>query len=72
MKATNKILIEMRKAIDDMYRCTRENEAYLINLFNSAIDIDGRVTTERTVFAPLQSGETVPPGDKAKVRNFSE
>ena len=72
MKTTNKILLELRKAIDDMYRCTRENEEYLITLLNSAIDIDGRVTTERTVFAPLQRGETVPPGDKAKVRNFAE
>jgi hypothetical protein len=72
MKATNKILLEMKKAIDDMYRCTRENEAFLITLLNSAVDIDGRVTTERTVFAPLLPGETVPPGDKAKVRNFAE
>ena len=72
MKATNKVLLEMRKAIDDMYRCTRQNEAYLITLLNSAIDIDGRQSTERTIFAPLLPGETPPAGETAKVRNFSE
>ena len=72
MKSTNKLLLEMRKVIDDMYQCARKNEAYLKALLNSAIDIDGRHSTERTIFAPLQSGETPPPGETAKVRNFSE
>ena len=72
MKATNKILLEMRKAVEDMYRCTRQNEAYLITLLNSAIDIDGRTSTEYTIFAPLLPGEVPPPGETAKVRNFSE
>ena len=72
MKETNKLLLQLRKVINDMYRCARENEAYLITLLNSAIDIDGRLTTERTVFAPLLPGETPPPGETAKVRNFSE
>ena len=72
MKKANKMLLELRKVINDMYRCARENEAYLINLLKSAIDIDGRVTTERTVFAPLFPGETPPPGETAMARNFSE
>ena len=72
MKATNKLLLELKKVIDDMYRCARENEAYLATLLNSAIDIDGRVSTERTIFAPLLPGETPPSGETAKVRNFSE
>ena len=72
MKKANKVLLELRKVINDMYRCARENEAYLINLLKSAIDIDGRVTTERTVFAPLLPGETPPPGETAMARNFSE
>lgn len=72
MKKANKVLLELRKVINDMYRCARENEAYLINLLKSAIDIDGRVTTERTVFAPLFPGETPPPGETAMARNFSE
>ena len=72
MKVTNKILLELRKVIDDMYRCARENEAFLVTLLNSAIDIDGRVSTERTIFAPLLPGEMPPPGETAKVRNFSE
>lgn len=72
MKVANKMLLELKKVIDDMYRCTRANESYLITLLNSAIDIDGRVSTERTIFAPLLPGETPPPGETAKVRNFSE
>ena len=72
MKKANKMLLELRKVINDMYRCARENEAYLVTLLNSAVDIDGRVSTERTIFAPLLPGETPPPGETAKVRNFSE
>ena len=72
VKATNKMLPKLKKIIDDMYRCTRQNEAYLITLLNSAIDIDGRTSTEYTIFAPLLSGEVPPPGETAKVRNFSE
>ena len=72
MKTANKMLLELRKVINDMYRCARENEAYLVTLLNSAIDIDGRVSTERTIFAPLLPGEIPPSGETAKVRNFSE
>ena len=72
MKTANKMLLELRKVINDMYRCARENEAYLVTLLNSAIDIDGRVSTERTIFAPLFPGEIPPSGETAKVRNFSE
>ena len=72
VKATNKMLPKLKKIIDDMYRCTRQNEAYLVTLLNSAIDIDGRNSTEYTIFAPLLPGEVPPPGETAKVRNFSE
>ena len=72
VKATNKMLPKLKKIIDDMYRCTRQNEAYLITVLNSAIDIDGRTSTEYTIFAPLLPGEVPPPGETAKVRNFSE
>ena len=72
MKTADKLILELRKVINDMYRCARENEAYLVTLLNSAVDIDGRVSTERTIFAPLLPGETPPPGETAKVRNFSE
>ena len=72
IKATNKMLPKLKKVIDEMYRCTRENEAYLVTLLYSAVDIDGRVSTERTIFAPLLPGETPPAGETAMVRNFSE
>ena len=72
MKTADKLIIELRKVINDMYRCARENEAFLVTLLNSAIDIDGRVSTERTIFAPLLPCEIPPSGETAKVRNFSE
>ena len=72
IKATNKMLPKLKKVIDEMYRCTRENEAYLVTLLISAVDVDGRVSTERTIFAPLLPGETPPAGETAMVRNFSE
>jgi hypothetical protein len=72
VKATNKMLPKLKKVIDEMYKCTRENELFLATLLNSAVDIDGRTSTERTIFAPLLQGETPPPGETAKVRNFSE
>ena len=72
IKATNKMLPKLKKVIDEMYRCTRENEAYLVTLLNSAVDVDGRVSTERTIFAPLLPGENPPAGETAMVRNFSE
>ena len=72
MKTTNKLLLELKKVVDDMYNCARQNEAFLKDLVNSAIDIDGRTSTERTIFAPLLPGETPPPGETAMARNFSE
>ena len=72
IKATNKMLPKLKKVIDEMYRCTRENEAYLVTLLTSAVDVDGRVSTERTIFAPLLPGEIPPAGQTAMVRNFSE
>ena len=72
IKATNKMLPTLKKIIDEMYQCTRQNEAYLATLLNTAIDIDGRISTETTIFAPLLPGEMPPPGETAKVRNFSE
>lgn len=70
MKSANKILLEMKKVVDDMYRCARQNEAFLVTLLNSAIDIDGRTSTERTIFAPLLPGETPPSGETAKGVTF--
>ena len=72
IKATNKMLPKLKKVINEMYRCTRENEVYLVTLLTSAVDVDGRVSTERTIFASLLPGETPPVGETAKVRNFSE
>ena len=68
----NKLFKQLKAAVDEMYECTLENEAYLKKLISTPIDIDGRQTTERTLFSPLLSGEKVPEGPKSKVRNFAE
>ena len=48
------------------------NEVYLKKLISTPIDIDGRKTTEKTLFSPLLPGEKAPEGTKPKVRNFAE
>lgn len=72
LRECNELLKLINGVVTDMYQCTLENEAYLRSIINSAVDIDGRVSTERTIFAPLQPNEVVPEGVKSKVRNFSE
>ena len=58
--------------VDDMYQCIMYNQAFLLNLMDTAVDIDGRESTEMTIFAPLLPDEIVPAGEKSKVRNFAE
>ena len=49
-----------------------ENDAFLKAIVDNAIDIDGRKSTEMTIFSPLFPGEEAPAGTKSKVRNFAE
>lgn len=72
LKEANKLFKHLKVVIDDMYKYAIENEAVLHDVITHAIDIDGRTSTERTIFTPLIKGEKVPEGAKAKVRNFSE
>ena len=72
LKECNKLLKQLDDVVDDMYKCTMENEAFLRNLISTAVDIDGRTSTEMTIFAPLLPEEEVPAGEKSKVRNFAE
>ena len=72
LKQANKLLKQLREVVDDMYECTMANDAYLKRLISTPIDIDGRKTTERTMFSPLLPGEKAPEGPKPKVRNFAE
>ena len=72
LKECNQFLKQMKEVVNDMYQCTMENEAFLRNLISTAVDIDGRKSTEMTIFAPLLPGEEAPSGEKSKVRNFAE
>lgn len=62
----------MDEIVDDMYRCVMENDAFLKAIVDIAIDIDGRKSTEMTIFSPLFPCEEAPAGTKSKVRNFAE
>ena len=72
LKECNKLLKLLKEAVNEMHQCTIENEAFLKKLISTAIDIDGRESNEKTIFAPLLSGEETPNGTKSKVRNFAE
>ena len=72
LKDCSKRLKELRSAVNEMSECTAENVAFLEKLISTAVDIDGRKSTEMTIFAPLFPGEVAPEGAKSKVRNFAE
>ena len=72
LKECNDLLKMIGAVVDDMYQCIMYNQAFLLNLMDTAVDIDGRESTEMTIFAPLLPDEIVPAGEKSKVRNFAE
>lgn len=72
LKKANKVLKQIGKVVNDMYDCAKHNEAYLTTLISTTLEVDGKQSTEKTIFAPLLSNEKVPDGPKSKVRNFAE
>lgn len=72
LKQCNRLLKQMKEVVGDMCQCTMENEAFLRKLIYTSVDIDGRKSTEMTIFAPLSPEEKIPSGAKPKVRNFAE
>lgn len=50
----------------------KKRECDVLNaLIKAAIDIDGKKSTEKVVFCPLDKDEPVPEGDRMLVRNFT-
>ena len=71
MKKSSSALGKLSKIVDLLYQDKLSEFAFLDALINNAIDIDGRNSTEKTIFCPLFKDETAPAGDKMKVRNFN-
>lgn len=71
MKQGSLVLKELQAVFDVMLEEKRAEFLFLDRVVNSAIDIDGRKSSEKTIFCPLFDGEQAPEGDKMMVRNFA-
>lgn len=70
-KFANKTLAECRQLLDRMIEEQRANAAFLQAVLDTAVDIDGKRSTEQTVFCPLFAGETAPGGYLQAVERFN-
>ena len=69
-KYSTSVIRELTSLINEMYKLKIEESNYLKSILNSAIDIDGKISSEKTIYCPLNKGE-VPNSDYLqKVRNF--
>ena len=57
--------------VDRMYAEKLSEAQFLQMVLNSAIDIDGKQSTETTVFCPLFDQETPPTDELQLVENFA-
>ncbi|MFI3281704.1 MAG: NPCBM/NEW2 domain-containing protein [Rikenellaceae bacterium] len=70
VKAGSKVVSVCRKLVDVMIDEKCVEAAFLEQLINNAIDIDGKQSSEKMIFSPLWVGET-PPSDMLQlVENF--
>lgn len=54
-----------------MYNEKLAEYAFVDAVFSTAVDIDGRSSTEEAMICPLFKGETPPEGDRMQVKNFT-
>ena len=71
MKQSATLLKELSQVVNAMYDEKTAELQYLNAIISTAVDIDGRQSSEKTIFCPLFEGETPPEGDKMMVRNFA-
>ena len=64
-------LKELKTVLDAMCEEKKLECLFLDTVIGTAINIDGRQSSEKTIFCPLFDGEVPPEGDKMMVRNFS-
>ena len=67
----NKSLKECKELVDRMYAEKLSEAQFLQMVLNSAIDIDGKQSTETTIFCPLFDQETPPTDELQLVENFA-
>lgn len=66
----SKVLSECRKLADQLYEEKLSDAKFLESVVSTAIDIDGKSSTETTILCPLQKGE-IPPTDQLQlVKHF--
>lgn len=71
MKQSGKVLKELKELADRMYNEKLAEYAFVDAVFSTAVDIDGRSSTEEAMICPLFKGETPPEGDRMQVKNFT-
>ncbi|MFI3265694.1 MAG: NPCBM/NEW2 domain-containing protein [Rikenellaceae bacterium] len=70
VRAANRVVSECSKLVGLMIDEKNAETAFLSRLLNNAIDIDGKQSSDKTIFSPLSGGE-VPPSDMLQlVENF--
>lgn len=70
-KFATKTLEECKKIIKPIMNNQSINAAFLQSVLDTAIDIDGKQSTERTIFCPLFKGEKAPAGYLQTVEQFN-
>lgn len=70
LKQGGKVLRECRTLVKQMIAEERSQMLFLESLTRSALDLDGKQSTEYTVFCPLLPGETPPTDELQLVRHF--
>ncbi len=69
-KAANTVLKHCTETLKIMDKQKTAEVEYLKRILDGMVNIDSRMSTERTIFCPVFDGETVPEGDKMMVDVF--
>lgn len=71
VKQGSELLKDISQVVNAMYEEKTAELTFLNAIISTAVDIDGRQSSDKTIFCPLFKGETPPDGDKMMVRNFA-
>ncbi len=70
LKVGNAVLKECKALVEQMYEEKVVEAQFLQAILNNALDIDGKQSTEKTIFCPLFKAEEPPAGDLQLVKHF--
>ena len=71
LKRSSAVLSKLSKLVNAVYAEKMAEFRFLDALIKNAVAIDGRQSSEQTIFCSLFEGDIVPEGDKMMVRNFT-